>query len=170
MFKIAFSEVSKSGVVGAFNGLANFRAAVNEPAFGTVMSNTFYWVVSVVGISTLLGFIAAMVLNQSFHGRKLARSILVFPWAAALVIQASIWNYIIKFEYGNLNNILLNLGILRDAVNWRTSYQIEFIWECGVGIFVTIPFVTFCVLSGLQSLTPPIMKPPRWTARASGRS
>ena len=85
VFKIAFSEVSKSGVVGAFNGLANFRAAVNEPAFGTVMSNTFYWVVSVVGISTLLGFIAAMVLNQSFHGRKLARSILVFPWAAALV-------------------------------------------------------------------------------------
>lgn len=152
VFKIAFSEVSKSGVVGAFNGLANFRAAVNEPAFGTVMSNTFYWVVSVVGISTLLGFIAAMVLNQSFHGRRLARSILVFPWAAALVIQASIWNYIIKFEYGNLNNILLNLGILRDAVNWRTSYQIEFIWECGVGIFVTIPFVTFCVLSGLQSI------------------
>ena len=25
-------------------------------------------------------------------------------------------------------------------------------WECGVGIFVTIPFVTFCVLSGLQSI------------------
>ena len=40
----------------------------------------------------------------------------MFPWAAALVIQASIWNYIIKFEYGNLNNMLLSLGILRDAV------------------------------------------------------
>ncbi len=152
VFKIAFSEVSKAGVVGAFNGLANFRAAINEPVFGTVMLNTLIWVVSVVGLSTVFGFIVAMVLNQPFHGRKVARSILVFPWAASLVIQASIWNYIIKFEYGNLNNILLNLGIIQDAINWRASYQIEFMWECGVGIFVTIPFVTFCVLSGLQSI------------------
>lgn len=152
VFRIAFSEVSKAGVVGAFVGLKNFADAVQDPVFGTVMINTLFWVVSVVGLSTLLGFIIAMVMNQPFHGRKLARSILVFPWAASLVIQASVWNYIIKFEYGNLNNVLLNLGIIKEAINWRASYQIEFLWECGVGIFVTIPFVTFCVLSGLQSI------------------
>lgn len=152
VFRIAFSEVSKAGVVGAFVGLKNFADAVHDPVFGTVMINTLFWVVSVVGLSTLLGFIIAMVMNQPFHGRKLARSILVFPWAASLVIQASVWNYIIKFEYGNLNNVLLNLGIIKEAINWRASYQIEFLWECGVGIFVTIPFVTFCVLSGLQSI------------------
>ena len=46
----------------------------------------------------------------------------------------------------DINNILLNLGILRDAVNWRTSYQIEFIWECGVGIFVTcLLYTSRCV-------------------------
>lgn len=152
VFKLAFSEISKAGIVGGFVGLANFKDAVSDPVFGTVMMNTIVWVISVVGLSTLLGFIMAMVLNQEFKGRKLARSIVVFPWATSLVIQASIWNYIIKFEYGNLNNVLLNLGIIKQAINWRASYQIEFMWECGVGIFVTIPFVTFCVLSGLQSI------------------
>lgn len=152
VFKLAFSEISKAGIVGGFVGLANFRDAVSDPVFGTVMMNTVVWVISVVGLSTLLGFIMAMVLNQEFRGRKIARSIVVFPWATSLVIQASVWNYIIKFEYGNLNNVLLNLGIIKQAINWRASYQIEFMWECGVGIFVTIPFVTFCVLSGLQSI------------------
>ena len=152
VFKLAFSEISKAGIVGGFVGLSNFKDAVSDPVFGTVMMNTIVWVISVVGLSTLFGFIMAMVLNQEFKGRKLARSIVVFPWATSLVIQASIWNYIIKFEYGNLNNVLLNLGIIKQAVNWRASYQIEFMWECGVGIFVTIPFVTFCVLSGLQSI------------------
>lgn len=152
VFRLAFSEVSKAGIVGGFVGFKNFRDAIGLPAFKTVMLNTFYWVVSVVGLSTLFGFIIAMVLNQKFHGRKIARAILVLPWATSLVIQASVWNYIIKYEYGNLNNILLNLGIIKNAINWRSSYQIEFIWECGVGIFVTIPFVTFCVLSGLQSI------------------
>jgi len=152
VFKLSLSEISKAGIVGGFNHFANFRAAFKDPAFPIVMRNTLVWVVSVVGLSTLLGFITAMVLNAPFHGRKIARSIVVFPWATSLVIQASIWNYIIKFEYGNLNNVLLNLGILRSAVNWRMSYQIEFAWECGVGIFVTIPFVAFTVLAGLQSI------------------
>ena len=152
VFKLSFSEVSKSGVVGGFVGFKNFADAVSLPAFKTVMLNTLVWVVAVVGFSTIIGFIIAMVLNQKFRGRKIARAILVFPWATSLVIQASVWNYIIKFEYGNLNNILLNLGIIKQAINWRATYMIEFMWECGVGIFVTIPFVTFCVLSGLQSI------------------
>ncbi len=152
VFKLSFSEISKSGVVTGFAGLQNYKDAVSLPAFKTVMKNTGWWVVAVVGLSTLFGFIIAMVLNQKFHGRKAARAIIVFPWATSLVIQASVWNYIIKYEYGNLNNVLLNLGIIKEAINWRSSYQIEFMWEIWVGIFVTIPFVTFCVLSGLQSI------------------
>ncbi len=152
VFKLSFSEISKSGVVGGFVGLQNYKDAIALPAFGTVMKNTFWWVIGVVGISTLLGFIIALVLNEKFHGRKIARSIIVFPWATSLVVQASVWNYIIKYEYGNLNNILLNLGIIREAINWRSSFQVEFLWEIWVGIFVTVPFVTFCVLSGLQSI------------------
>ena len=152
VFKLSFSEISRAGVVGGFIGLNNFREAVSSDAFATVMANTGIWVVAVVGLSTLLGFVVALVLNEQFIGRKVARSIVVLPWATTLVIQASVWNYIIKYEFGNLNNVLLNLGIIKDAINWRASYQIEFAWECGVGIFVTIPFVTFCVLAGLQSI------------------
>ena len=152
VFKLSFSEISKAGVIGGFVGFQNYKEAVQMPAFKTVMLNPFWWVISVVGISTVLGFIIAMVFNQKFRGRKIARAILVFPWATSLVIQASVWNYIIKYEYGSLNSVLLNLGIIKQAINWRSSYQIEFIWECGVGIFVTVPFVAFCVLSGLQSI------------------
>ena len=154
VFKLSFSEISKSGVVGDFIGFQNYIDAIRLPAFGIVMRNTIFWVLSVVGISTILGFAIAMVLNQKFRGRKIARSVLILPWATSLVIQASVWNYIIKYEYGNLNNILLNTGVIDQAINWRSSYTIEFIWECGVGIFVTVPFVTFCVLSGLQSIDP----------------
>ena len=152
VFKLSFSEISKAGVIGGFIGFDNYVEAVHLPAFKTVMLNTLWWVLSVVAVSSLLGFNIAMVLNQKFHGQKIARAIMVFPWATSLVIQASVWNYIIKAEYGNLNNVLLNLGIIRQAINWRSSYQIEFVWECWVGIFVTVPFVTFCVLSGLQSI------------------
>lgn len=158
VFKLAFSEISKSGIVGGFVGFDNFKEAIGLPAFKQVMKNTFWWVISVVGLSTVIGFIIAMALNQKFKGRKIARSIIVFPWATSLVVQASVWNYIIKYEYGNLNNVLLNLGIIKQAINFRSTFQIEFVWECWVGIFVTIPFVAFCVLSGLQSIDDSLYK------------
>ena len=153
VFQLSFSEISRSGVVGGFNGLDNYVAAVTAPEFGSVMLNTLIWVVSVVGLSTLIGFIAALMLNAEFFGRKVARSIMVFPWATTLVVQASVWKYIINSEYGALNNTLLNLGIISQSIPWRTAnYVVDFIWECGIGIFVTVPFVTFCVLAGLQSI------------------
>ena len=152
VFKLSFSEISRSGLVGEFNGLDNYISAVTAPEFGSVMINTFFWVVSVVGLSTVIGFAVAMMLNASFRGRKIARSIVVFPWATTLVVQASVWKYIINFEYGALNNTLLNMGVISQSVNWRSTYVIDFIWECGIGIFVTIPFVSFCVLAGLQSI------------------
>ena len=39
VFKLSFSEISKSGVVGKFNGFQNYIDAVNLPAFKTVMLN-----------------------------------------------------------------------------------------------------------------------------------
>ena len=103
VFKLSFSEISMGGVIGGFTGFDNYVEAVHLPAFKTVMLNTLWWVLSVVILSTVLGFVIALVMNQKFRGRKIARAILVFPWATSLVIQASVWNYIIKAEYGNLN-------------------------------------------------------------------
>ena len=77
VFRLSFSEISRAGVVGRFIWFDNFVAAVNDKAFGVVMQNTAVWVISVVGISTLLGFIIAMVLNTEFFGRKIARSIVI---------------------------------------------------------------------------------------------
>ena len=119
---------------------------------GMVLKNTLVWTVAVVGISTLLGFILAILLNNEFKGRKLARAVVVFPWATTLIVQASIWKFIIDTDYGTLNTLLMKLGIIDHAVNWTPTAGAYFAWEIACGIFVTIPFVTFTVLSGLQSI------------------
>ena len=152
VFKMSVSEVSKAGLIKGFAGLANFTKVLKGAAFGLVLKSTVIWTVAVVGLSTLLGFILAMILNNKFHGRKIARAIVVFPWATTLVIQASAWNFIINTDYGTLNTLLLRLGIIDHAVNWTPTAGAYFAWEIACGIFVTIPFVTFTVLSGLQSI------------------
>lgn len=152
VFRLSFSSISKSGVVGGFIALENFRDAFADPAITVVALNTVIWVFSIVCLATLTGFALAMALNVKFAGRKIVRLIVLLPWSTSLVCQAYVWNYIINYEYGSLNNVLLNLGFVSHAVNFRPDYHTEFIWECGVGIFVTVPFVCFTVLAALQSI------------------
>ena len=152
VFQMSLSDVSKAGLIKGFNGAANFAKVLKSNAFGIVLKNTLVWTVAVVALSTILGFILALALNNQFRGRKIARAIVVFPWATTLVIQASAWNFIINKDYGTLNTLLLKLGVIREAVNWTPTPGAYFAWEIACGIFVTIPFVTFCVLSGLQSI------------------
>ena len=152
VFRTSFSEVSRAGIIKGFAGFDNFSKVLKSSTFGLVLKNTVVWTIVVVGLSTLLGFILALVLNNEFRGRKVARAIMVFPWATSLIIQASVWKFIIDGDYGTLNTLLMKLGLISKSVNWTPSPAAYFAWECWVGIFVTIPFVTFCVLSGLQSI------------------
>lgn len=152
VFRMSLSDVSKAGIIRGFSGFANFTKVLNSSAFKLVLKNTIVWIVAVVCLSTILGFILALILNNEFRGRKIARAIMVFPWATTLVIQASAWKFIIDTDYGTLNTLLLRLGIIEQSVNWTPTPEAYFMWEIACGIFVTIPFVTFCVLSGLQSI------------------
>lgn len=152
VFRISLSKVTRAGIIKGFVGLENFRKVLGGSAFSLVLKNTLVWTVVVVGLSTLIGFILALVLNNQFRGRKVARAIVVFPWATSLIIQAGVWKFIIDTDYGALNTLLMRLGIIDKALNLTPTPAAYFAWECWVGIFVTIPFVMFCVLSGLQSI------------------
>ena len=152
VFRTSFSDVSKAGIVRGFAGFDNFAKVLKSSSFAMVLKNTLIWTVVVVGLSTVIGIVLAMVLNNEFRGRKLVRAIVVFPWATSLIIQASVWKFIIDGDYGTLNTLLMKLGIINKAVNWTPTPAAYFAWECWVGIFVTVPFVTFCVLAGLQSI------------------
>ena len=152
VFRLSLSEISRANIVKGFNNFENFKEVLSSPTFWHTLQNTLVWTVVVVGFSTLIGFVLALVLNQNFRGRKFVRAVVVFPWATSLIIQSVIWKYIISADYGSLNVILKKLGLIDSFVNWTNSAAAFFAWECWVGIFVTIPFVTFCVLSGLQCI------------------
>lgn len=152
VFRISFTKVGRSGKLGNFNGIANYQAIFDDPIFWMTLRNTIIWTIVVVGISTVIGFILAMVLNTEFKGRKFVRATVIFPWATALIIQSVIWKYIINAEHGSLNVLLKKLGFIDQFINFTPTAATMFAWECWVGIFVTFPFVTFCVLSGLQSI------------------
>ena len=152
VFRMSMSKITKAGLIKGFIWFENFEKVLTSAKFALVLKNTVIWTILVVVLSTLLGFILALLLNNEFKGRKVARAIVVFPWATTLVIQASVWKFIIDVDYGALNTLLKTLGIISTNINWTPTPEAYFAWEIACGIFVTIPFVCFTTLSGLQSI------------------
>ena len=152
VFRMAFSQVSRSNLILSFGTFENFTYLFQQSEFGTVMLNTVIWTISIVVVSLVLSLVTALVLNERFRGRRLARTILLLPWATSLLITSAAWKYILDHHYGYLNSILLHLGLIKEEINFLGTPQSAMFWMIVVGIVVTIPFMAFTLLSGLQSI------------------
>lgn len=153
VFRMAFSKISPANLLKEFGTLENFQYLFRQKVFGRVILNTAIWTVAIVGISIVLSIILALVLNEKFKGRAFHRTVLLLPWATSLLITSATWKYILNTEYGALNALLLKLGLIKKAINYLGDPVSAFTWMIIVGIVVTIPFMTFTLLSGLQSIS-----------------
>lgn len=151
-FLNAFRELDRYGnPLGGFS-LNNFRQTLEDADFRRAFWNTVVWTVSVVGLTLAVSLPASLVLTRRFPGRRIARAILVLPWASSLVISALIWRYILDGEMGPLNAVLIQPGILDEAVSWRATRATSFPAMIFVGAFVSVPFTTIVFLAGLQAI------------------
>lgn len=152
MIYSSFSRIQATGVSQGFAGFDNYLKLFSEPALGQVLLNTLVWVVAVVAGSIGISLALAQFLNKRFPGRLLVRWALVVPWAAALVMSATVWRYMLQGSNGILNRLLMDLGLLGSPIGWYQDPRYSFLSVVVVGVIVTIPFTTYVILAGLQTL------------------
>ncbi len=153
MARTSVSEISLSGLTKGFAGLENFERLFADPDLAGIVSRTLVWVVVAVSVTIVVSLGLASLLNAAFPGRRLVRWALIVPWAASVVMTATIWRWMLDGFYGIINRILLDLGLLSGPINdWLGNPSTAFIWLIFVAIFVSLPFTTYVLLAGLQSI------------------
>lgn len=95
-----------------FIGLGNFSRMLGDETFWISLGNSIWWIALVVGGQFLLGLWAALLLNQSFWWRSLARSLMIIPWALPSVIIGLTWTWMYDFNVGVINDLLLRIGVI----------------------------------------------------------
>lgn len=149
---MSFSKVNSLAQREEFNGLGNYQALFTNPVFLRVLLQTTGWTVAVVGITTLIAMPVALALNLKFPGRRIARSMLIVPWAASLMINAIIWRWILDGQYSIINGTLMDLGLIDAPIIWLGEETTAWVAIITVGILVSVPFTAFSLLAGLQSV------------------
>jgi len=150
--RLSVSDVSRFGQVRGFVGEGNFARAFADPNFLAALIRTIEWTIAVVGGTVLSSVLVALVLRLDFHGRGLARTLVMLPWAISLSMAAIVWLWSFDGDHGMVNITLRQLGIISGNIQWMARPETAFPVEIGVGILVSIPFCVTILLGGLASI------------------
>jgi len=152
MVRTSTLDIGGSGAVRGSAGFANYLELFENPNLAGAVSRTFFWVVSVVAITIFISLFLAQLLNAKFPGRRFVRYALIVPWAASVIMTATSFRWMLDGYYGIINRILGDLGLIEEPIEWLGNADTSFPWLIVVAVFVSLPFTTFVILAGLQTI------------------
>lgn len=135
-----------------FVGLDNYAHVLSEPQFWGSLGRTLYFTLVSTGLELVLGLAVAGLLNAKLRARWLFRTIVVIPWAIPTIVNAAMWKGIDNAQYGALNALLTQLGIIKEYQVWLGDPTLALNMVILADAWKTVPLVAFFLLAGLTSI------------------
>lgn len=141
-----------SGETPAWIGLENYLYALSDPDFRASIWRTLYFTLASVTVEGIIGVLVALLLNQKFIGRNVLRVLVILPWALPTIVNAMMWRLNFNPDYGSINALLSQLGIIDGYRSWLGSPEAALNAVMFADIWKNYPLVTLLVLAALQSI------------------
>lgn len=141
-----------SGETPAWIGLENYLYALSDPDFRASIWRTLYFTLVSVTVEGIIGVLVALLLNQKFIGRNVLRVLVILPWALPTIVNAMMWRLNFNPDYGSINALLSQLGIIDGYRSWLGSPEAALNAVMFADIWKNYPLVTLLVLAALQSI------------------
>jgi len=132
--------------------LRNYEDMFANPVFWSSLRITLAYVFWGTLGSFGIGLFTALLLNQPFRGRFLARILVVLPWPIPGVVAATAFTWMFNTSFGVINYILLQVGVIASPVAWFTQSGPALMAVLAATIWKGYPFFTITLLAGMQSI------------------
>ena len=148
-----FTENLGTQLKPEFAYFGNYQRMLGDGRFWQSLFNTSVFTAISVGLELVFGLGIALVLNKSFFGRGVVRTIAIIPWALPTAIMGLAWAWIFNDQYGVVNDILSRLGLIDTGINWLGTPALAMTALIVADVWKTTPFISIILLAGLQSIS-----------------
>lgn len=135
-----------------FIGLEHYRYFLTDRRMWDSLANTTLFSVFSVSIELVLGLMIALLINQPFKGRDLARAAILIPWATPTAISGMIWSYMYDGQSGIFAKWLTDLGIISDMGMLMSTKAGALFAVIFADVWKTTPFIALLLFAGLQTI------------------
>ncbi|MDX3661565.1 sugar ABC transporter permease [Streptomyces sp. ID05-26A] len=135
-----------------FIGFENFRRMLFEDElFWQSLAFSAKWVVVEVGLQLVLGLVLALIVNETFIGRALARALVFSPWAVSGVLTTGIWILLYNPSTGIFQQ-LAQWGIGDPGTSVLGNPETVFPATVVTELWRGVPFFAILLLADLQTI------------------
>jgi multiple sugar transport system permease protein len=156
MIATSFQNITPLGINIGPAGWSNFTQVLQNLNLPGILVRTVVWVAAVVAITMLASFGLAQLFNQRFPGRRYVRWAVIAPWAASVMMTALIFRWMLQPDSGVIYLFLHQIGVIaqfnENTPDWLGSPDTAMAAMIAVAVFVSLPFTTYVLLAGLQSI------------------
>lgn len=151
-FRLSLYESPADSSIETYVGLQHYVDILTSDIFTQLLWQTGRWVIIGVAGKTLLGLLIAIHLKGDIKGRKFFRTAFLIPWGIPYAISAVVFRWIQHPQYGYLNALLLELGLIEQGIGILGNPEIAWLGVIVADIWIGTPFMAIIFLAGLQSI------------------
>jgi ABC-type sugar transport system permease subunit len=153
-----------------FVGAGNYHKLLDDPTFWTSLANTALYTFGSVAVAAVLGLVLALV-TEDVGGRRgrVARALLLTPWAVPFVVVAFLFRYMYLQNGGAINAVLLASGLIRAPISWLNEASLALPAVMVTNIWAMTPFFFLLLAAALAGIPNEVLESAR-VDRARGLS
>ncbi len=104
-----------------FVGLRNYRELFAQPETWPILANTAVFVTASIAGQFAIGFGLALFFWTNFPGASWLRGLFLVSWVMPGLVVGAIWNWILSGDFGVLNFLLHESGLISSNIFWRSD-------------------------------------------------
>lgn len=135
-----------------FIGIDNFTRLFNEKTFWLAVKNTFYFALITVVFKNLLGFIMALMVQETSKFNAYLRTVMFLPIMISSIVVSIIFVSIYNPSTGILNQFLRTIGLGSLAKEWLVDARYAMNAISVMEIWQWSGFNMIIFLSGMKSI------------------
>lgn len=138
--------------VEPFVGLGNYLEQLTSGDFWAATWRALYFTVVSTTLEVGFGMGLALLMDQPLRWRWLLRTLVILPWALPTIVNALMWRWIDNAEYGALNALLTQTGVLHSYQPFLSDSDLAMWMVIIADVWKLTPLVAILLLAGLQSI------------------
>jgi len=139
---------------GVFIGLGNFVTLAHDAVFWQVTRNMFIYATVTTILKLGGGLVMALVMDQSFRGKNVARAFLLLPFIVPTALSTIAWMWIFDPTFSVINWVLIHGGAIQTGFSWLGNSTLAMVAIIIVNTWRGMPFYGITLLAGLQTISP----------------
>ncbi|WP_297724379.1 carbohydrate ABC transporter permease [uncultured Mobiluncus sp.] len=154
-FFLSLTEANGANLISrtfTFNNFKNYSTVLNDHGFWNGLVLSLIFTIACLITQYVIGFALALFFRRPFPGNGVMRALLLVGWILPPVVTGTIFKWIFDSDYGILNYILINMGVIDEGIKWLTVGPTALLAIIIANLWVGIPFNLLLLLSGLHTI------------------